>query len=46
MAGESGRLNQTAAAGQDELFPSWHQHAVFATNSIQMLQAERLHRDP
>jgi hypothetical protein len=39
------RLNQTAAAGQDELFTSWRHHAVFVTNSIEILQAERLHRD-
>jgi hypothetical protein len=38
------RLNPQAAAGQDELFPTWRHHAVFVTSGFQMLQAEAQHR--
>ncbi len=39
------RLNPQAAAGQDELFPTWRHHAVFITSPFVMLQAEGQHRD-
>jgi len=35
----------TAAAGQDELFPAWRHHAVFTDSPFQTLQAESQHRD-
>jgi hypothetical protein len=39
------RLNPAAAAGQDELFPTWRHHAVFVTTRFELLQAEGQHRD-
>lgn len=36
---------KTVGADQDELFTAWRHHAVFATSSVQMLQAESQHRD-
>ena len=38
-------LNKQAAAGQDELFPLWRHHAVFADSPFELLQAEGQHRD-
>lgn len=39
------RLGAPAAAGQDELFPTWRHHAVFVTSRFATLQAEGQHRD-
>jgi hypothetical protein len=38
-------LNTRAAAGQDELFPSWRYHAVFTSSPFELIQAEGQHRD-
>jgi hypothetical protein len=38
-------LNKQAAAGQDELFPAWRYHAVFADSPFELVQAEEQHRD-
>jgi Transposase DDE domain group 1 len=37
--------NKQAAAGQDELFPSWRHHAVFTDSPFELIQAEGQHRD-
>src|SRR4029077_12939952 len=37
-------LNNTAAAGQDELFPVWRYHAVFTDSPFELVQAEGQHR--
>lgn len=40
------RFNPTATStGQDELFATWHHHAVFTDSSLSMLGAEASHRD-
>jgi len=38
------RDQNTAAPGQDELFPAWRHHAVFTDSPFQTLQAEDQHR--
>ena len=38
-------LNRKATAGQDELFPVWRYHAVFADSPFELIQAEGQHRD-
>jgi DDE family transposase len=38
-------LNDRAASGQDELFPAWRYHAVFAGSPFETIQAEDQHRD-
>jgi DDE family transposase len=38
-------LNKQAGAGQDELFPAWRYHAVFADSPFELIQAEGQHRD-
>jgi Transposase DDE domain group 1 len=38
-------LSKPAAAGQDELFPTWRYHAVFTDSSFELAQAEAQHRD-
>src|SRR5487761_351012 len=37
--------NRKAAAGQDELFPVWRDHAVFTDSPFELIQAEGHHRD-
>ncbi len=36
--------NKQAAAGQDELFPTWRYHAVFTDSPFELIQAEGQHR--
>lgn len=39
------RLNPTAAAGQDELFTTWHHHAFITNNTLATVEADETHRD-
>ncbi len=39
------RLNQAAAAGQDELFTSWRHHAFITNSTLSTVDADETHRD-
>lgn len=38
------RLNEAAAAGQDELFTTWRYHAFITNTTLEKVQADRFHR--
>jgi hypothetical protein len=39
------RLNQAAAAGQDELFTTWRHHAFITNSTLSTVDADETHRD-